>query len=143
MPSRLRARSRLFRCNAVYCDAFGVDECAGTYMTLKLDHVISFAALFFLCGLPGYVDYLTLIAHKLGRLDRLTQKRISSLVQISLRMPGILWCCFLAYQIGLASPNNRGYVFVTSALSALNGLYFGYVAIRNYGESIAHADMNR
>lgn len=109
---------------------------ASAYLLVKCDHAIGCATLFFLCGLPGLVDYLVLIGQKVGWVPRLTQKHVSSLVHITVRVPGVLWCCFLAYQIGLEHPN-RVYFFVTCVLSATNGLYFGYDAVCSYGKALA------
>jgi hypothetical protein len=112
---------------------------ASTGLFLQCDHAVGCAILFFMCGLPGWVDYTTLMFRKAGWTTVLTQKRISSLVHVTIRMPGILWCCVVAYQIGLDHPNRR-YFWGTCILSAANGLYFGYDAIRAYGKALACID---
>ncbi len=108
---------------------------ASTHLLIKVDHVVGLATLFFICGLPGLVEYLVLIGMKVGLITRITQKYISSMVHITLRMPGIMWCCFLGYQIGVERPNHV-YVVMTCILSAVNGLYFGYDAICSYGKAL-------
>ena len=54
---------------------------------------------FFVCGLPGGIDYLILGLQRTGRIPRLNQKRICANLNLWLRMPGILFAmgiCFAA-----------------------------------------------
>jgi hypothetical protein len=109
---------------------------ASTYLLMRCDHAVGCAILFFICGLPGMIDYTSLMFRKVGWMASLTQKQVSSLVHITIRVPGILWCCVVAYQIGLHHPDPSAF-WVTCLVSAANGLYFGYDAIRAYGKALA------
>jgi len=110
-----------------------------TVLFIQCDHPVGCTVLFFICGLPGLLDYVVLIGQKAGWVQRITQKHISSLIQITLRIPGILWCCFLSYEIGLGHPK-RVYFNTTSLLSSINALYFGYTAICHYGKAVGYAE---
>ena len=45
---------------------------------------------FFVCGLPGAVDYLLLAAQKTCRAKEWNQKKVSALLNVWVRMPGVL-----------------------------------------------------
>eukprot|EP01013_Petalomonas_cantuscygni_P009834 TRINITY_DN22753_c0_g1_i1.p1 TRINITY_DN22753_c0_g1~~TRINITY_DN22753_c0_g1_i1.p1 ORF type:complete len:411 (+),score=66.35 TRINITY_DN22753_c0_g1_i1:145-1377(+) len=54
---------------------------------------------FFMCGLPGGVDYLMLGLVQVGWLNRLTEKRVNAWLNLAVRYPGImlgLYCALLS-----------------------------------------------
>jgi hypothetical protein len=61
---------------------------------------------FFLTGLPGGMDYFMLVLVKLGKMDRLTEKRYNTRIMTWLRGPGALSASFMLYIICL-DPSNR------------------------------------
>ena len=53
--------------------------------------------LFFLCGLPGGIDYYLLTLNKYGLINRLTEKRINVNLNMWIRLPGVLFGCNTCY----------------------------------------------
>ena len=50
---------------------------------------------FFICGLPGALDYMMLAAVKAGKMDKFVEKRINCSINTWLRGPGITGFCTL------------------------------------------------
>jgi hypothetical protein len=65
--------------------------------------VIQNFTFFFMMGLPGMLDYLMLVLVKYKLLESLTEKRYNALLNMTIRMPGLVlspplrrsgrWCC--------------------------------------------------
>ena len=92
--------------------------------------------IFFLCGLPGSIDYvlLSLVKHKY--VKKITEKKINSYLNSYLRMPGILLAVFLNYINLIYGYDNRTDASIIKLLMVLcfwNGVYFNYEACYNYG----------
>tara|TARA_B100000029_G_scaffold395170_1_gene392895 strand:+ start:16 stop:654 length:639 start_codon:yes stop_codon:yes gene_type:complete len=91
---------------------------------------------FFVCGLPGCIDYICLTAVKHNRMLKITEKKINSYLNSYIRMPGILYCVFLnmmavSYELDPYTP-----IWISRYLSVLfcwNAIYFNYLSIYNYG----------
>lgn len=54
-------------------------------------------ALFFMCGLPGAIDYFHLWLVKMKVMTAPTQRKGYAVISLFLRSPGVLWACFLEY----------------------------------------------
>lgn len=79
-------------------------------------------SLFFLCGLPGMIDYYYMHLYYLGHVTRLEEKRINNLLNAYIRAPGILYATFSAYRMYI-----NGKVFIYYAVPVI--LSFGWNAI--------------
>ena len=94
---------------------------------------------FFICGLPGGLDYLMLALVKLRRMDRYAEKRINSRINVWLRSPGLLFaafCCvygrFDVHAPAAVKKRVPWWVAVSCALlCALNGQYYMQVVVGN------------
>jgi hypothetical protein len=53
--------------------------------------------IFYMCGLPGGIDYLLLTLNEIGIIYRLTEKRINKYLNMWIRLPGILYGCMIGY----------------------------------------------
>jgi hypothetical protein len=54
-------------------------------------------ALFFVCGLPGCIDYFNMYRVYTGRLSSVLEKKYNSWLNIYLRAPGILYTAYLLW----------------------------------------------
>lgn len=104
---------------------------------------------FFICGLPGGLNYAALAAVKEGWLHSLTQKWFDGWVNVSLRLPGTVVYAFLQWQVWLAGARpSKGwskeyiafFTFVVAGLMLWNGIYYGEQSVGNYH---AHATRTR
>lgn len=50
---------------------------------------------FFMCGVPGGVDYALLVAVKYGVIGRMREKRVNRMLNLVLRMPGMQLAAYL------------------------------------------------
>ena len=90
---------------------------------------------FFVCGLPGMIDYACLALRREQRLAVLPQKRIQVKVNVWLRVPGILTsCALLVYEA--AQQRVPAYVWVAVLSNVLliggNALYYAERVVRAY-----------
>lgn len=53
--------------------------------------------IFFMCGLPGLLDYILLICVKENLIDSITEKYYNCLINLILRSPFLLYCVLLAH----------------------------------------------
>jgi hypothetical protein len=99
---------------------------------------------FFICGLPGGLNYAALCLVKEGWITPLTQKHFDAWINACLRAPGCIIYAFLQYQVWLADVRptrgwSRGtiafFTFVVSFLMAFNGVYYMEQSIGNYHEA--------
>ena len=92
--------------------------------------------LFFLCGLPGGLDYYLLTLNKYNLIDRMVEKKINVKLNMWIRLPGILFGCFISY-ICLLYNNTSNYdIYLSSVLIFLNmynSIYFATLVVKNYG----------
>tara|TARA_B100000902_G_scaffold48234_1_gene55315 strand:- start:3500 stop:4156 length:657 start_codon:yes stop_codon:yes gene_type:complete len=92
---------------------------------------------FTLSGLPGGLDYLALTMVKYDYMDKITEKKVSSLLNSYIRMPLGTIASFYTYT---AAVNEKDPI-IFSSLSIMcfliyyNVSYFGKLAIENYGKN--------
>ena len=97
----------------------------------------------FMTGLPGGIDYAMLVLVKTGRLQRLTQKSITSSINTWLRAPGHVFTASLMviclWQGTIAIPYPYFTVCPVAGLCLLNGLYYGEQAVGSFHRMAALA----
>jgi len=100
--------------------------------------LLSNAALFFISGLPGAIDYFILWLVKLGYISVFKQKKTSLVVNNLIRCPG---CCFIALRgvpeiiQSLNGPIDILSVFsliVSNMLLFWNGVYYNFITTRDF-----------
>lgn len=101
---------------------------------VRWGHVLN-ATNFFICGLPGGIDYGMLFLNKLGVLARMTEKRVNLLLNLMIRWPGIVLCMYIAMvakhhdptaQIGLVP------IFLVAVGHGGNAAYYCQKVAGNY-----------
>jgi hypothetical protein len=94
---------------------------------------------FFICGLPGGLDYAMLALVKLRRMSTLTEKVWNARINVWIRSPGLLlaaFCCLLGRFDAHAPAATKlrvpaWVVLVNALLCALNGQYYMQVVVGN------------
>ena len=94
---------------------------------------------FFVCGLPGGLDYCMLAAVKLGLMTSMTEKRWNARINVWMRSPGLLLTsfCLLLGRFDEHAPASvaervPGWLAVGCAfLCGLNGQYYMQVVVGN------------
>lgn len=95
---------------------------------------MSNASAFFICGLPGGVDYVMLVGIKLGLMQPLTEKRINSHLNTLVRLPGTLflasvsWVCLVNGQVMVPA----WAVLVQIGINVWNAGFYQYRVVYNY-----------
>ena len=83
---------------------------------------------FFVCGLPGGIDYVLLAAVKAGLIPKITEKRINLWLQVAIRWPGMLLCInhAIVSKISHGDDVSLGWLplLIMSSLHGWNGLYY-------------------
>ena len=83
---------------------------------------------FFVCGLPGGVDYALLAAVKAKIIPVITEKRINLWLQVGIRWPGMLLCINHAIGAKLTHADRVSVGWIPLLLMGLlhgwNGLYY-------------------
>ena len=95
--------------------------------------------LFFMCGLPGGIDYFLLYLTKKNIIERITEKRINVNLNMWIRVPGILYGNFLSYfliDFDNISFLNKFTIILLLFLNIFNSLYFAIEVVKNYGENL-------
>jgi len=89
---------------------------------------------FFLTGLPGGLDYLSLTLLKNNKIHYLTQKNFSSKQNVFIRIPGGIICCYLMYYSTqfLHSLPELICAYLMIIIIFFNVTMFGKMAIENY-----------
>jgi len=91
--------------------------------------------LFFMCGLPGGIDYALLSLNDFGIITRMTEKRINRYLNMYIRLPGILFNSYAGVVAHLYQ--NLGYNTLLGslvlALNSWNAIYFAQRVTENYG----------
>jgi len=92
-------------------------------------------ALFFMCGLPGGIDYFLLFLTKCHLINSLTEKWINSYLNFFCRMPFVMWWMGISYTC-YRNNNHHGVPFSVLILNYIfvggNALYFSYRVLVNY-----------
>ena len=94
------------------------------------------ATCFFVCGLPGFVNYACLTAVKHKKIKKITEKKINSFLNIYMRQPGILFTVVLNYIASRYNydQNTPPWLFkIVGLVLFWNANFFSYEAIYNYG----------
>lgn len=92
--------------------------------------------LFFMCGLPGGIDYLMLTLNDYNLLSRLNEKRINRYLNMYIRLPGILFNCYAGFVYFLYNkmlPCNVTFGAIVLILNSWNSIYFAQRVVENYG----------
>jgi len=85
---------------------------------------------FFMCGLPGGLDYLMLTLVKQELMSPLTEKAWNSRINVWIRSPGLLLCAFCVYQAARHGPADSacalhpGIAGAVALLCVGNGQYY-------------------
>ena len=101
--------------------------------------------LWFMSGLPGFIDYFNLWCVKMGWINSLTQKRIYTHITTYLRSPGCLYSCFLGMEY-LKTPRMTMKYFtmmINVALTFWNGQYYSRLACIDYGKKLTSSTKNQ
>lgn len=96
---------------------------------------------FFGCGLPGGITYILLILVKNNKINKLTEKKITSYLNQYIRSPGILAFAFYEYIRYRSNINDNinKYISINIILSCIwNSCYFNYDSIYNYAKYLKH-----
>ena len=91
-------------------------------------------ALFFINGLPGGIDYLLLFLVRNNIIERLTEKRINTLLNVWIRCPG---CLITSAMIIITAQSMQSWYsilfnFIIASSIYWNGLYFMKGVVENY-----------
>ena len=92
------------------------------------------AGAFFISGLPGGVSYFLLGLQKVGKLQSITEKRVTANINTWVRTPGILFTSFVVYQ-GMVYARHTlplWAVALQTVLPLYNALYYNKQAVANY-----------
>ena len=90
-------------------------------------------ATFFVCGLPGGVDYVLLFLVKQRYMEKRTEKAVNRFLNMWIRLPGIVafvpfaYCCYAAGR----SRVSGHLLVVQSLLNCVNGIYFADRVVAN------------
>ena len=89
---------------------------------------------FFVCGLPGALDYALLGLVKCGRLAAMEEKRLNSAINVWLRAPGLTMVFSFAYAAFRTGDHgiNAGVIAVLAFISVHNGQYYLQRVVANY-----------
>ena len=96
---------------------------------------------FFICGLPGGLNYAALVGVKEGWLSALSQKRFDAWINACLRAPGCIVYAALQWQVWLSGARptkgwSKGsidfFTLLVTGLMVFNGVYYMEQAIGNY-----------
>ena len=82
---------------------------------------------FFLCGLPGGLNYAALVLNKEGAITNLDQKRFDAAINTWMRSPGLTIFAFMQWQIWLEGVRpSRGWpqALISLATAGVAGLHF-------------------
>tara|TARA_B110000858_G_C17788427_1_gene468455 strand:- start:1615 stop:2322 length:708 start_codon:yes stop_codon:yes gene_type:complete len=96
----------------------------GTF-SIYMKSIISSLALFFLCGLPGFLDYVLLFLVKLNLVNKLTEKYIYLYISLYLRSPGCLLTVIIG-SLSLKNLNQMEYIILLNTILLIfwNGQYY-------------------
>lgn len=91
-------------------------------------------SLFFMCGLPGAIDYYCMHLYYTNKMDKLTEKRINTYLNNYIRAPGILYGAFYVYRgcmngdvpISYAVPVVLSFMWNAQFFSSAVSVSYGY-----------------
>jgi len=94
-------------------------------------------ATFFMCGLPGAIDYTLLYFVKHDQLRSIDEKYINGILNMYIRLPGLLYCslkCLEILQGNLFHELNSTYLIFIIVSTYINGVYFSKKVVENYSK---------
>lgn len=107
-----------------------------SYIGIYLYHNKVFnCGLFFMCGLPGGIDYTLLFLYKLGYVNKITEKKVNVILNNWIRLPGILYSCYLMH-IGFTLNLIKSYFvlyYIAQIVTLFNAVYFAQRVTLNCG----------
>eukprot|EP00935_MAST-01C_sp_MAST-1C-sp1_P001703 g1703.t1 len=101
---------------------------------------------FFVCGVPGMVDYALLAMVKEGKVGRLDEKRVNSWINNWIRGPGCVVSAgfiYAGWAHGSMTHIPTPVVFVAIALIAANGQYYSGRVIANHAKCEAEDKLQK
>ena len=99
------------------------------------------AIAFFICGLPGGIDYAMLAAVKEGLLASDTEKVLNTRLNVWLRSPGAVTAAYAIYiqmrHLPKPRPIPSGAAMLVASLTVLNGQYYMQKVVANTSVKVA------
>lgn len=111
---------------------------ANTIMMLYPAGPIQNFTFFFMMGLPGMLDYLMLVLVKYSLLASLAEKRCNALLNMGVRMPGLVLSSFATLRSIVLYPElfqSEGHLICAMFIcihNFWNGTYFAFKAVESY-----------
>jgi hypothetical protein len=87
-------------------------------------------ACFFICGLPGAIDYTMLILYKNNAIQKITQKRVCAYLNTYIRMPGSIIAVYLIYTNSIIL--NSILLKILAGILYVNACFYGKQSIETY-----------
>lgn len=89
---------------------------------------------FFICGIPGAIDYLILAMQKMDFFLTLNQKRISANLNVWIRVPGIIFGVGIGYLLFVRNMFRVPIIAILLQLTLLpiNAIYYSKQSVVNY-----------
>ena len=100
---------------------------------------------FIMCGLPGGIDYILLILLKYNIIHKLTEKNINRWLNLLIRMPGMMLCCwyiFLNIYYNKIQITKYIYTILGSILMLINSIYYCNKTVGNYHVRLVQYNKN-
>ena len=109
----------------------------GLIFPFRYGPLVSWGCLF-VCGLPGGIDYFLLFLVKIEKLTKLDEKRANRVLNMWVRLPGIVSFIPFAWVAHLSGRSHvPGTVLaLQAALNAVNGIYFADRVVANCALSV-------
>ena len=103
----------------------------------NINRKITLLYYFFGTGLPGGLEYLSLVMMKKKIIKKIDQKYISSCLNVYIRIPGIIIASYLSFNIANNISDNileQLSLYMIGTIIFLNGTIFGKMSIENYAQ---------
>lgn len=102
---------------------------------------------FFVCGLPGGIDYYLLALCKYKIIDNLTEKKINCKLNMYCRLPGILSGCTIAYSAMNYNIESLDAPSIIASMTCIlimtiNSIFFAERVVFNYGNKYKENQIN-
>jgi hypothetical protein len=105
--------------------------------------IFSNYSLFFLCGLPGGIDYYLMHLVYTKKISKLTEKHINTQLNAYIRSPGILYGVFYVYR-GYVNGMNIPFIYIIIIICTYiwNAQFFSSEVAISYGYTLAKIKNN-
>lgn len=93
------------------------------------------AITFFMCGLPGGIDYFLLFIGRYNLIKKITEKNINRWLNLLIRMPGMMicnWYILLNLYNNTISISQYMIPIISSNLMVINSIYYCNKTVANY-----------